>query len=188
MSLTTLLKTDNYDNTLDHLNETFDGESETLIPQQPPPHPSDLIEQAKKYPLDTNDEFTSHTRESTTHSFHTANTHTANEPIGSQSNPIDVDLIPTQLVNFDSGLRRSRSDPSSFLICRTCTRNGHSCKTCLWDVAIICPYCMEVGHGRKNCPAIRHGMAQYDPTRNFCMLCGQPGHTLVQCRSLQHPQ
>ena len=31
--------------------------------------------------------------------------HTANKPIGSQLNPIDVDLIPTQLVNFDSGLR-----------------------------------------------------------------------------------
>ena len=127
-------------------------------------------------------------RESSTASFHTANTHTANEPIGSQSNPIDVDLIPTQLANFDSGLRRSRSDPSSLLICRTCTRNGHRRETCLWDGAIVCPYCMEVGHGRKNCPAIRHDMSYYDPTRNFCMLCGQPGHTLVQCRSLQYPQ
>ena len=126
--------------------------------------------------------------ESSTASFHTANTHTANEPIGSQSNPIDVDLIPTQLANFDSGLRRSRSDPSSLLICRMCTRNGHNRETCLWDGAIVCPYCLEVGHGRKNCPAIRHDMSYYDPTRNFCMLCGQPGHTLVQCRSLQYPQ
>ena len=118
----------------------------------------------------------------------TALFHTAIKPIGSQSNPIDVDLIPTQLVNFDSGLRRSRSDPSSLLICRTCTHNGHTRKTCLWDGAIVCPYCMEVGHGKKNCPAIRRDMAQYDPARNFCMLCGQPGHTLVQCGSLQHPQ
>ena len=51
MSSTMLLKTDNYDNTLDYLNETFDNKSETLIPQQPPPHPSDLIKQAKKSPL-----------------------------------------------------------------------------------------------------------------------------------------
>ena len=43
----------------------------------------------------------------------TASFHTAVEPIGSQSNPINMDLIPTQLVNFDSGLHRSRSDPSS---------------------------------------------------------------------------
>ena len=40
--------------------------------------------------------------ESSTTSFHTAN-----KPIGSQLNPIHVDLIPTQLVNFDSGLRQS---------------------------------------------------------------------------------
>ena len=118
----------------------------------------------------------------------TASFHTANEPIESQSNPIDVDLIPTQLVNFDSGLHQSRSDPSSLLHCRMCTRNGHTCKTCLWDGAIVCSYCMEVGHGNKNCPAIRCDMAWYDLTRNFCMLCGQPGHTLVQCGSLQHPQ
>ena len=51
MSSTMLLKTNNYDNILDHLNETFDDESETLIPEQPPLHPSDLIEQAKKSPL-----------------------------------------------------------------------------------------------------------------------------------------
>ena len=118
----------------------------------------------------------------------TASFHTANEPIGLQLNPIDMDLIPTQLVNFDSGLRRSRSNPSSFLHCQTCTNSRHTHKTCLWRGAIVCSYCMEVSHGNKNCPAIRRDMAWYDPTRNFCMLCGQPGHTLVQCGSLQHPQ
>ena len=118
----------------------------------------------------------------------TALFHTANEPIGSRLNPIDVDQIPTQLVNFDSGLRRSQSNPSSFLHCQTCMNNGHTHKTCLWRGAMVCLYCMEVGHGNKNCPAIRHDMAWYDPTRNFCMLCGQLGHTLVQCGSLQHSQ
>ena len=39
MSLTTLLKTDNYDNTLDHLNETFDDESEPLSPNNHLPIP-----------------------------------------------------------------------------------------------------------------------------------------------------
>ena len=41
---------------------------------------------------------------SSTASFHTAD---SDAPCGSKSNPINVDLIPTHLVNLDSGLRRS---------------------------------------------------------------------------------
>ena len=103
MSSTTLLKTDNSDNTLDHLNENFDDESKTLIPKQPPTSPSLRSDRTSEevssppssthsspqtveiHPLDTNNESTPHTRESTTQSFHTAN-----KPSGSQLNPINV--------------------------------------------------------------------------------------------------
>ena len=138
------------------------------------------------YPAELLNESPPSNYESSTASFHTANE--TDEPSGSQSNPIDVDLIPTRLVNLDSGLRRSRSNPDSSLHCRTCTRNGHTHQTCIWRGAIVCAYCMEVGHGNKNCPAIRRDRARYDPSLNFCMLCGQPGHTLVQCGRLQRSQ
>lgn len=123
--------------------------------------------------------------------FHTANEPA--EPSGSLSNPIDVDeipthLIPAQLANLNSGMCRSRSNPHAFPRCRMCVRSGHTNDDCLWKGAIVCSYCMEIGHGNRNCPAIHHDMARYDSTLNFCMLCGQPGHTLVQCGSLQHSQ
>ena len=122
------------------------------------------------------------------HKSSTASFHTANKPSGSQLSPIDVDLIPTHLVNLDSGLHRSWSNPNDSPHCQTCTCNGHIYKTCIWQGMIICAYCMEVSHGNKKCPAIRRDIARYDPSLNFCMLCGQPGHTLIQCGSLQHSQ
>ena len=106
---------------------------------------------------------------------------------GSQENPIDIDQIPDHLVRLDSGLRRPRSSPIP-LRCLTCGRNGHTSPDCIWSGPIVCGYCMEIGHGQRNCRNLRRDMARYDSQYNFCMLCGQPGHRLEQCMSLQYQQ
>jgi hypothetical protein len=107
--------------------------------------------------------------------------------LGSQSNPINVDLIPDHLVRLNTGMRRSRST-LALLYCQTCRRHGHTSTTCIWYGPIVCGYCMEIGHGRKDCSNLKRDIAMYNPNYNFCMLCGQSGHTLVQCGALQYQQ
>jgi hypothetical protein len=112
---------------------------------------------------------------------------TANEnPLGSPFNPIDVDLIPDHLVRLNTGMRRSRSTLSP-TYCQTCQRYGHTATNCIWVGPIVCGYCMEIGHGRRNCHAHRRDASMYNPHYNFCLLCSQTGHTIVQCMSLQYP-
>ena len=121
--------------------------------------------------------------ETTSTSLHTANIKLG----GSESNPIDVDLIPDHLMGLDSGLQRSRSA----LIpqyCRTCMRYGHTAKTCIWDGPIVCQYCMEIGHGKKDCQNLRRDQAMYTLSMKFCMFCGQGRHTHSQCALLHLPQ
>ena len=108
------------------------------------------------------------------HKSSTDSFHTANKPSGSQLNPIDMDLIPTHLVNLDSGLHQSWSNPNSSPHSWTCMRNGHTHKTCIWQGVIICVYFLEVSHSNKNCPTLCHDKARSDPSLNFCLLCGQP--------------
>ena len=133
--------------------------------------------------------------ESSTASFHTA-TELSNEASGSRSNPIDVDLIPADvdliprhLTRLDFGMRRSRSNPNPHsLQCQTCTRSGHDNTTCIWDGPLVCGYCMEIGHGKKDCHNLRREQAMYSPSMNFCMFCGQGGHTHTRCALLHLPQ
>jgi hypothetical protein len=107
--------------------------------------------------------------------------------LGSPYNPIDVDLIPDHLVRLNTGLRRSRSTLATSY-CQACRRHGHTARTCIWYGPIVCGYCMEIGHGRNDCSTLRRDMAMYNPRYNFCMLCSQSGHTLVQCGSLPYQQ
>ena len=191
MSSTTLLKTDNSDNTLDHLNENFDDESKTLIPKQPHTSPSLRSDRTSEevssppssthsspqtveiHPLDTNNESASHTRESMTQSFHTAPVplpHTTSTPItipGSQSNSINVDLVPEHLIQLNTGMHCSWSAPDTNY-CQVCQRNGHNLSICIWRNLIVWGYCMEIGHGRRDCPTLHRNRARYNPEFNFC--------------------
>jgi uncharacterized protein (UPF0335 family) len=133
-----------------------------------------------------NNENSSPSPETTSLSFQTANEGPLGS-LGSPSNPINVDLIPDHLVRLNTGMRRSRSNIAP-LYCQTCRRHGHTATTCIWHGPIVCGYCMEIGHGRNGCSALRRDVARYNPSHNFCMLCGQPGHTLVQCRALEYQQ
>ena len=116
------------------------------------------------------------------HSFYTAN----EDLLGSPFNPIDIHLLPEHLVHL-TGRQRSRSALAP-RHCQTCKRHGHVSTTCIWDGPLECGYCTEIGHGRNNCSTLRRDMARYNPRYNFCMLCSQPGHTLVHCGSLPHQQ
>jgi hypothetical protein len=168
------------DGTLTSLTETTEYIDDTLqTTGRDSPHTVDIHSSPPRTTL-------SPTPETTLLSFQSAN----EEPLGSlgsSSNPIDVDLIPDHLVRLNTGMQRSRSTLAS-LYCQTCRRHGHTATTCIWYGPIVCGYCMEVGHGRNGCSTLKHDIAVYNPDHNFCMLCGQPGHTLVQCGALEYQQ
>jgi hypothetical protein len=169
------------DETLTSISETSESESEnTQLPDDSSPRTVEV------HPHISDNESLSPAPETTLLSFHTANERPLGS-LGSSSNPIDVDLIPDHLVRLNTGMRRSRSTLAP-LYCQTCRRHGHTATSCIWYGPIVCGYCMEVGHGRNGCSTLRRDIAVYNPDHNFCMLCGQPGHTLVQCGALEYQQ
>ena len=78
-------------------------------------------------------------------SYHTA-------PLGSPTNPIEVD---------------DNDEPNDDLIirCRKCTRTGHNMENCLFDGPPLCDRCWKYGHYRPTCNEVP-----------VCHWCKRPGH------------
>ena len=137
-------------------------------------------------------------------SFYTPDTH----ELGSQRNPIDVDLFHVQLDTPHPAintLRRTRSNPlddrratlpvnnseSSLPLsyCKSCGLHGHLPDNCLRRGPFICTYCREVGHETADCVERRRNEARYHPELQFCLVCSQTGHSLDRCSTLlRQPQ
>lgn len=143
------------------------------------------------------------TEPSTVSSYHSADDH---EP-GSPQNPINVDApviqfqippLPDNIINVNDQrldtphpaigiLHRPRSMPA-LLYCSSCTCNGHTLNQCIWTGPIVCEYCKNIGHTRRQCPVHRQDLTRYDPSYQYCTICQQQGHTQDRCFSLQYPQ
>jgi hypothetical protein len=167
-------------------------------------------------PMDTIDEEESTSSEDSMISFYTRDEetrsglavtfYTANSEPGSQQNPIDVDRLfvrtdtPHPAIHI---LRRTRSNPindrqttrltsnseSSLPLsyCKICGLHGHLPDGCLRMGPFVCTYCREIGHEFPDCVERRRDEAKYHPELQFCLICGQPGHSLNQCLTLQYP-
>ena len=145
------------------------------------------------------------TEPSTVSSYHSADDQ---EP-GSPQNPIDVDAPvvhfqipalpePDNIINTTDQrldtphpaigiLHRPRSMPA-LLYCPGCTRHGHTVDQCIWTGPIICEYCKNTGHSRRQCPVYRQDLTRYTPASQYCTICHQQGHTQDRCLSMQYPQ
>ena len=129
--------------------------------------------------------------EAVTTLYHTVD---ENEP-GSPTNPIDMDLFlqraREERQRFDTphpivGIlhRRVLSAPD-LNYCTICTRTGHLPNQCIHWGVIVCDYCNEVNHHLANqCPEWRRNVLRSNPRFQYCILCGQTGHTLDGCAIL----
>ena len=103
---------------------------------------------------------------------------------GTRNEPIDVDRLPsTPLSLHIAQLHRTRSTPASGY-CDHCRRTGHATTNCVWTGVIICDYCKEVGHQRSTCTELRRDVLHYNAEYQFCVVCGEPGHSVRNCQTL----
>jgi len=87
--------------------------------------------------------------------FHTPPT----EPLGSQSNPIDVDQFTTppssNIASNDSSVEGffHYTERGVQIVCSRCGRTGHTKRQCIWTSVVTCDRCEQSGHSRRNCTA-----------------------------------
>ena len=119
-------------------------------------------------------------------SLYTTDTH----ELGTQQNPINIDLIPEQLIVpllKPTGIRRTQSAPTT-MQCTVCARTGHMAQDCIQLGPTLCNYCQESGHFAKDCRKWRADIRRYDPQLQFCLVCNETGHSLDRCTTLNYPQ
>jgi hypothetical protein len=89
--------------------------------------------------------------------FHTPPTDPG--PLGSQSNPIDVDQFTTpassSVISDDSSVDGffHYTDYGVQIVCGRCGRTGHTRRQCIWTNVVTCDRCEQRGHSRKYCTA-----------------------------------
>lgn len=87
--------------------------------------------------------------------FHTPPT----DPLGSQSNPIDVDEFTTppssDVVSDDSSVEGFFHYTANGvqIVCGRCGRTGHTKRQCIWTNPVTCDRCEQRGHSRRYCTA-----------------------------------
>ena len=130
----------------------------------------------------------------------TAPYHTVNEDEpGSSTNPINIDEIleraRVERQRFDTPhpivgiLNRRYPSTPELSYCTICTRSGHLARQCIHRGVIICDYCRAVNeHLANQCPEWRRDIYRYTPRLQFCLLCGQSGHTIDRCAILNYSQ
>ena len=80
-------------------------------------------------------------------------------PLGSQSNPIDVDQFTTppssDVKSDDSSVEGffHYTDNGVQIVCGRCGRTGHTKRQCIWTNMVTCDRCEQRGHSRKYCTA-----------------------------------
>ena len=103
---------------------------------------------------------------------------------GTHEEPIDIDrLLSTNLFLHIAQLHRTRSMPESGY-CDNCQRTSHTTTDCIWTGMIICDYCKEIGHQRNTCIELRQDICHYNLEYQFCVVCGEPRHTINICNAL----